>query len=214
MSGARGEEGGARLSAASQKRRRDILLAGKKVFFREGYQLASVDRIAEEAGTTKRTVYDRFGSKEALFSEVIAFAGAQFVTLLPSAAELPADPAQGLKAFTAKLRDLLASSDIVRFQRLVIAEAERQPALGRALHETALGGIERILSDYLRARVVDGRLLDHDTEETARLIVDVAINSLRLRTLLGLETGEQDRLGKRLIERTIASVVKDYAPRK
>jgi AcrR family transcriptional regulator len=63
---------------ASQQRRRDILLAGKKIFFENGYQLASVDRIAEVAGTTKRTVYDHFGSKEALFAEVIAFAGSEF----------------------------------------------------------------------------------------------------------------------------------------
>jgi hypothetical protein len=54
---------------ASQQRRRDILVAGKKVFFECGYPLASVDRIAEVAGTTKRTVYDHFGSKEALFAE-------------------------------------------------------------------------------------------------------------------------------------------------
>src|ERR1700759_2980610 len=78
---------------ASQQRRRDILLAGKKVFFKEGYQLASIDRIAEVAGTTKRTVYDHFGSKDVLFAEVMAFAGNQFVALLPRADDLPENPA-------------------------------------------------------------------------------------------------------------------------
>src|SRR5580692_6000823 len=96
---------------ASQQRRRDILLAGKKVFFQSGYQLASVDRIAEAAGTTKRTVYDHFGSKETLFEEVIAFAGEQFVGLLPSADDLPEAPAEGLRSFATKLAAVVGAAD-------------------------------------------------------------------------------------------------------
>ena len=68
---------------ASQQRRRDILLAGKKVFFESGYQLASVDRIAEVAGTTKRTVYNNFGSKERLLEAVIDHAILLFETAVP-----------------------------------------------------------------------------------------------------------------------------------
>src|SRR5580698_2175861 len=96
---------------ASQQRRRDILLAGKKVFFRDGYQLASVDRIAETAGTTKRTVYDHFGSKESLFAEVMAFAGEQFVSLLPRVDDLPESPADGLLTFAARFTEIVCAPD-------------------------------------------------------------------------------------------------------
>src|ERR1700754_5066334 len=134
---------------ASQQRRRDILLAGKKVFFRDGYQLASVDRIAEAASTTKRTVYDHFGSKEQLFEQVMAFAGEQFVALLPQTEDLPPEPAEGLRAFAARFAEIVPPPDSLRFQRLVIAEAERQPAMGRALYETAVLGAEHVLTRYL-----------------------------------------------------------------
>ncbi len=193
-------------SPASQQRRRDILLAGKKVFFAHGYQLASVDQIAAAAGTTKRTVYDHFGAKETLFTEVIAFAAGQFVGLLPAAAELPRAPEDGIRAFIAKLRALVVSPDIVRFQRLVIAEAERHPALGRALHDTAIAGGERVLADYLAACVADKRLPPQDTAVAARTLIELSIGAMRLRALMGLESAADAR-DEDALDQAIAQVL-------
>ena len=197
---------------ASQQRRRDILLAGKKVFFQSGYQLASVDRIAEVAGTTKRTVYDHFGSKEVLFAEVIAFAGDQFVGLLPSAGDLPEAPAEGLRAFAARLSDLVGAPDSLRFQRLVISEAERHPAMGRALYETAVLGAERVLTSYLEACVARGALRPHDAAATARIVLDVATSGPRLRGLLAMTDAGTDTIGERALDKTIASLTTRLAP--
>jgi TetR/AcrR family transcriptional repressor of mexJK operon len=171
-------------SPASQQRRRDILMAGKKVFFTQGYQLASVDQIASAAGTTKRTVYDHFGSKESLFTDVIAFAADQFVGLLPAAADLPRAPEDGIRAFIATLRALVVSPDIVRFQRLVITEAERHPALGQALHDTAITGGERVLADYLAACMAQKRVPPQDAAIAARTLIELSVGAMRLRALM------------------------------
>jgi TetR/AcrR family transcriptional repressor of mexJK operon len=197
---------------ASQQRRRDILLAGKKVFFQTGYQLASVDRIAEAAGTTKRTVYDHFGSKEALFAEVIAFAGDQFLGLLPSADDLPQAPADGMRAFAERVADLVAEPDSLRFQRLVIAEAERQPGMGRALYETAVLGAERVLAGYVEACVTRGALRPHDTSATARIVLDVATNARRMRGLLGMAETELDTTDDRALDEIITWLTLRLAP--
>lgn len=45
--------------------------AATAAFRDEGYERASMDRIAELAGASKRTVYNHFGSKEALFHAVV-----------------------------------------------------------------------------------------------------------------------------------------------
>jgi len=197
---------------ASQQRRRDILLAGKKVFFESGYQLASVDRIAEVAGTTKRTVYDHFGAKEALFAEVMAFAGSQFVGLLPSADDLPKAPVEGLRAFARRVVALVGAPDSLRFQRLVIAEAERHPAMGRALYETAVLGAERVLASYLDACVERGALRPHDAAATARIVLDVATSGPRLRGLLAIADAEVDAIGARALDKTITSLATQLAP--
>ena len=43
-----------------------LLAAASTLFYRRGIRAVGVDLIAETAGTTKKTLYDRFGSKDAL----------------------------------------------------------------------------------------------------------------------------------------------------
>jgi AcrR family transcriptional regulator len=42
----------------------EILEAARRCFYREGITATGVDRLAEEAGVSKRTIYKHFGSKE------------------------------------------------------------------------------------------------------------------------------------------------------
>lgn len=53
------------------KKRATILDGAIDVFISMGYELASMDKIAETAGVSKRTVYNHFGSKESLFQAVL-----------------------------------------------------------------------------------------------------------------------------------------------
>jgi TetR/AcrR family transcriptional regulator, regulator of autoinduction and epiphytic fitness len=55
----------------TSKKRDSILQAATRVFISEGYDGASMDRISEMADASKRTVYDHFPSKDALFRAVI-----------------------------------------------------------------------------------------------------------------------------------------------
>ena len=52
--------------------KRDAILEAATTAFRdEGFECTSMDRIAELAGASKRTVYNHFRSKEALFQAVV-----------------------------------------------------------------------------------------------------------------------------------------------
>jgi TetR/AcrR family transcriptional regulator, regulator of autoinduction and epiphytic fitness len=53
------------------KKREAILEGAIKVFIDMGYELASMDKMAETAGVSKRTVYNHFGSKEKLFQAIV-----------------------------------------------------------------------------------------------------------------------------------------------
>lgn len=53
------------------KKRQAILDGAIDVFIEDGYELASMDKVAEVAGVSKRTVYNHFGSKENLFETII-----------------------------------------------------------------------------------------------------------------------------------------------
>lgn len=55
----------------TSKKRDSILDAATQAFMQDGYDYASMDRIAEIASASKRTVYNHFSSKEDLFRAVL-----------------------------------------------------------------------------------------------------------------------------------------------
>lgn len=54
-----------------EKKRESIVRAAIDIFIENGYEKASMDRIAERADASKRTVYNHFSTKEDLFHAVI-----------------------------------------------------------------------------------------------------------------------------------------------
>jgi len=56
----------------TSQKRRSIVDGAIRVFTENGFEASSVDRIAEVAGVSKRTVYNHFQSKEILFQTIVA----------------------------------------------------------------------------------------------------------------------------------------------
>src|SRR6266571_2891909 len=55
----------------AERKRQAIVAAAREIFVKHGYD-AGMDLIAEAAGVSKVTIYNHFGSKEQLFTEVIS----------------------------------------------------------------------------------------------------------------------------------------------
>src|SRR5580700_1190961 len=70
-------------------RRNNLLDAASRIFARQGYDAASVEDIAFEAGIGKPTVYRYFPSKEALFEAVFGQALDDLGNRLDAALLLP-----------------------------------------------------------------------------------------------------------------------------
>ncbi|GAB7181380.1 TetR/AcrR family transcriptional regulator [Kitasatospora sp. Ki12] len=128
--------------AGRPEKRKAITLAAMVVFGREGYVRASMDAIAAEAGVSKRTVYNHFGDKEALFLSVA----------LQNSAEL-----------TEKIRDLMAKyldrvvdlrQDLVDFaveRARAVLSAGEHGALGRAIRAEVANIPADVLGAWLEA---------------------------------------------------------------
>jgi AcrR family transcriptional regulator len=85
-----------------------LLAAASELFYDRGIHAVGVELIAETAGTTKKTLYDRFGSKDALVTLYLRRRAQQWQEFVREriAAE-PPGPARVLAVFDA-LRDRLA----------------------------------------------------------------------------------------------------------
>src|SRR3954469_5521542 len=84
-------------------RRARLLEAAGRVFARLGYEAASVDDIAFEAGIGKPTIYRYFEGKEALFAAVFAQTLDDLEARLDAALVLPGSTAQRLTRLVAEI---------------------------------------------------------------------------------------------------------------
>jgi AcrR family transcriptional regulator len=165
-----------------------ILHAAFVTFVERGYDNASMDDIAASAGTTKRTVYARYGSKEALFRASIGKAVLRFLSELPDF-DLHGSPEAELEQFATRFSDQATWRRAVLLQRVVIGEAERSPDLGEMLYREIIVGAERRIADFLEARFAienpsDGNRGGPSSMDLARLFLNMATGPQRFATLM------------------------------
>ncbi|MGB3315332.1 MAG: TetR/AcrR family transcriptional regulator [Albidovulum sp.] len=155
----------ANVAVATIKRGRkfdQVLEGARTVFLRDGFEGASVDDIAAEAGVSKATLYAYFPDKRMLFVEVAK-----------GECQRQADEAQALVALTAPPELVLpvAARRIVDFFltdfgrstfRICVAEAERFPELGQEFYATGPGLLNERISAYLTGSVERGELVIED----------------------------------------------------
>lgn len=124
-----------------------ILTAAHGHFVEHGYVGANVDVIAAEAGVSKRTVYNIYASKDALFRAVVdqAIAIAERFS-----AQLAADVAtDDLDGIAERLVASVLSDRVIPLRRLLIGESRRFPELAREYYDRAPGLVLRTLAEHL-----------------------------------------------------------------
>lgn len=129
----------------SEQKKQDVLRAAIQEFRLFGFAGASMDRIAELAGASKRTVYNHFVSKEQLFD----LATTELWRTSKSAASVAFDPSQSAEQQLLTIcRQCIAvyeQEDFIELARVVMAEYIRssekaQAAMQRMVNQE--GGLE------------------------------------------------------------------------
>jgi TetR/AcrR family transcriptional regulator, cholesterol catabolism regulator len=144
----------------AEARRRDILLAGARVFARDGFTAATLDDVARELGVTKGVIYYYFRSKEEIYTAI------QEIVVVDSTNRLQAIIAQGdppVATLTAAVRDLAAHvcDDLDRF--IILQSADSGISVeGRARVRALRRNYQRIMRGIVEAGVRDGVFVNRD----------------------------------------------------
>ena len=153
----------------SERRRQAIIQAATEVFVRHGYLGATTDEVAARASVSKQTLYKDFADKQHLFAEIILDTTVHVVDGLSDAVASTLEDAQDVRK---ALRDLadgflrgLLQPDVLRLRRLVIAEADRFPEVGRAWFDRGFDRSLVILGEAMR-RLADRGLLHNLSDPT------------------------------------------------
>jgi TetR/AcrR family transcriptional repressor of mexJK operon len=130
------------------RKRADILAAAEELFLAHGYLGTSVDDVAGQARVSKPTVYAHFGSKEALFVEIVSgMTGSASDSVLGEPVPLDPDVSRHLREHALRQLAVVLHPRLLRLRRLVIGEVARFPELARALFA---GGPARAIAELTR----------------------------------------------------------------
>ncbi|MEM8609348.1 MAG: TetR/AcrR family transcriptional regulator [Myxococcota bacterium] len=160
-----------------QAKRETILDAATQAFRDEGYETTSMDRIAELAGASKRTVYNHFGSKDALFQAVVA----RLIEDVAALKQVPWDPERPLEhqlADFARAKSLIGEDEAsLSLVRVVFGVFVKQPSLVEEVMSQAAEA-ESALVTWLREADAAGRLEVPDAELAAEVFWALAGGAL------------------------------------
>ena len=177
----------AREPAAADDRRTGILTAARRVFLRESYARASMESIAQEAGVSKQTVYNHFGSKKELFNALVRGRCESLSAELSHETDAGGDdPAKVLTAFGENVLEIMLSEESMDLYRLLQAEGRSHPGLGEIFYRQGPDRTARLIADYLAEQTRNGRLDVPDPRMAAEQFVTMLVGHLRVRHLLGI----------------------------
>ena len=137
-------------------RKYDQVVAGaRSVFLAQGFEGASVDLIAKEAGVSKATLYSYFPDKRVLFVEVAKEECARQAdrALQVDRSDLPVR--EMLCDMSHSMMEFLTSDFAQRIFRICVAESDRFPELGQEFYMSGPQLMEDRLSEYFAIVVVD-----------------------------------------------------------
>ncbi|RYB02275.1 TetR/AcrR family transcriptional regulator [Lichenibacterium ramalinae] len=141
-------------------RRRDAIVGvAEGVFLAQGFTETTMRDIAARAGASKETLYRHFGSKEGLFAEVVSNRARMLRGRLDADLERPNALPAVLRDFGINLLEAMTSPEVSALLRLVVAEAPRDPAIGRIFYALGPERTRERLTELLEAARSRGEFL-------------------------------------------------------
>jgi AcrR family transcriptional regulator len=163
-----------------------ILKGAASVFAQDGYEGASMSRIAAEAGVSKGTVYNYFTNKAELFTAYIQRECAQSIALLFDDLDPAITPDETLRQVGRRLVTMLLSETGLVMYRMVVAECAKFPELAQAFYAVGPAAAIHHLAAYLQHTTAQGRLNVQDPRFAAEQFVALLQTHLCMKRRLGL----------------------------
>ncbi len=196
-------------------KRAQILKAARSTFRDLGYERSSIDAIASSAGVSKATIYNHFHDKKALF---LASFGAETQDVREKFLSLLEEPSGDIESDLRQIAEQhirlsTAANHVHRF-RVVCAEAERFPELGKTLYACSVQlGREKMARFFERAAAL-GLLDIDDAMDAATNFSTLCGGPLSMKLHMGVSDGVDDAELKANVDRAVRTFLRAYRPAK
>src|SRR5690606_8674931 len=188
-----------------------ILDAARRLFTAHGFDGASMDQIAAEAGVSKLTVYSHYGDKDTLFSAVVKSYCDQKLpeSLFRSAPEVPVR--ERLLDVGRAFLDFVSSPDAIAGHRMLCSPKMADSHLPGRFWEAGPARVQRALPEGRRGRVDRGVLAIDDGMLAARQFLALVKGEPHVRMLRGC--GDRHEDAEAHVAASVDVFLRAYAPR-
>lgn len=192
-------------------RKYDQVIAGaREVFLREGFEGASVDQIARDAGVSKATLYSYFPDKQALFMAVLT-SQCQMQSEQAMGIEILQRPVpEALYSIAQSFLTFLMSDFSIQVFRVCVAESTRFPELGRAFYDSGPKQVLDQIAAYLGSEKVAQELKIDDPYMAADQFLQLCRADMLLRRILNVDTDDSPEKMDRIARETLATFLARY----
>src|SRR5262245_14732128 len=188
-------------------RREAVLVAAGAVFFEHGFEAATTLEIARRARTSKRALYELFGSKDELLAALIRESAQDMRAPLELASpDSPAALLETLAQFGQRLLEELFHPHRTAMYRLAIADAFRSGKVAQALDATGRQPTVEALTRFLALAARNGLLRTQDVELVAVAFFGTLIGGVHIQLLLGPEQEIPPKAIRERVERAVEVV--------
>jgi AcrR family transcriptional regulator len=190
-----------------------VLDGARHVFMRDGFEGASVDDIAREAGVSKATLYSYFTDKRLLFMEVAKGECCRQADEASCMITSDVPPREALTLAGTRMVDFFLSDFGQRVFRICVAESDRFPELGREFYTNGPALARARMVEYFHAAEARGVLSIADKELAADQFAELCKADLFPRLIFGIggKVTAADR--KRIIDGAVEMFLARYGVR-
>lgn len=163
-----------------------VLEGARRVFLAHGFEGASVDEIAREAGVSKATLYSYFPDKRLLFLEVARSECQRQAAAAMTLVKPDLSPRDLLLAGARQIVEFFNSPMSLSIFRLCVAESERFPEMAADFYRNGPMMGRNLLADYLRCATEAGLLCVDEPEFAAEQFAELCKAGIFTQRLFGV----------------------------
>lgn len=188
-----------------------ILAAAQKLFLKQGYDQTSLEMIINEAGGSRRSIYNEFGNKQGLLLAVMRKQVDIQIDIIASI-NYDLSPDHALKEMATRFLKRLLSDTLISLYRLVIQVVPKVPEAGLLIYDRGpLSGVTP-LTDYLRYLNTKGYLAIEDCSYAAFMLIAMIKDNLHFKAVLVPSITITDHEIIEHIDRSVNLFIKAYQP--
>ncbi len=194
----------------SPEKHRQILRGAATIFSQDGYEGASMSRIAACAGVSKGTLYNYFVGKAELFSAWVASECEANLSHLFETVDPDGQVETGLLLLGHRMLRMMMSPAGLTIYRMTVAEASKFPVLARAFYDAGPAKAIVITSAWLECQVTAGRLAVSDTAFAAEQFFALCQTRIGMLRRLGLLADVDEAMLTQVVDGAVAMFLNTY----